>query len=155
MMGPFPIVDLAFFILLLLIVLLLTAWVRNVDRSKARNYVDKNVNTLSKKIESQEEELQRVISGHSYRIDDLRDWVIALRDSIEEQSEMKLPGPQVRLRAAIRTGVPTMSASLTVIDPPDRMVRLRLWLKRKALSSWSWTRKWVWDADYDKANRNK
>ena len=153
MVGPFSVVDLAFFCLLLLIVLFFTAWVRNADRSSARYYVDENVSTLSREIESQGKEFRQITTDHGYKIDDLADWVIALRDSIEKQSEMKLPGPSVRLRATIGSGVPTMSARLTAIDPPGRMVRLRLWFRRKTLWSWKWTRKWVWDMDYDKVNR--
>jgi len=154
MIGPLSVVDLVFFCLLLLIVLLFTAWVRNAEQSSARNYVDENVNTLAGEIESLGEEFQRITAGHEYRLDDLRDWVIALRDSIESQSEMKLPGPQVRLRATIRAGVPTISARLTVTDPPGRMARLCLWFRRKVLWSWKWSRKWIWDMDYNDKSRD-
>ena len=123
---------------------------KKVDRAGVEQRIDSAFSQLDNDINQLREDHQREIKGNQDRVRDLQDWVTALRESIEKQSEFKLPGPNVRIRGTIRAGVPTVSVGgLTVIDSPGSIVRLRLWVRRKARWSWRWVRKWVVDTNYD------
>lgn len=147
MIGPFSIVDLAFLSLLVLIVLLLTAWVRNADRSSAKDYVDQKVDSLTDRIELQGEEFRRITTGQEDRINDLREWLRNIDRAMREELGIDLSPPTVSLRLSARAGSPTASANLTVIPPANKIVRIRFWIKNQVLRLWKLAYKWVWDWD--------
>ena len=156
MLGPFTIIDLGFFCILVLTVLFLTAWVRNADRSNARDYVDQNVASLADRVESEGNELRQITTGHKNRINDLEDWVSNLRQALEEELGVKLPGRKVSDRA----GSISLEASISTVEvnvrgSPYIFVRLRSWVRRRALRLWVLSRKCFWNWDDDQTNRRR
>ena len=108
---------------------------------------DKKLNRMSSEVEDSINQLQedheRKITGTQDRVGDLREWVIAIRESIEEQSEMKLPAPRARIRASISIGPLEATATVRLGTSSGWMVRLRTWVDCQAARFHRWFRKWI------------
>ena len=149
----FSIVDFIVVVIWFVTALVLMAWAANIAGSKTSEHVDLSVTPLADKIESQEDEFRRITTGHEDRLNSLETWVVDLRQALEEELGVKLPGRRHSVRAgSISHHWSTSIPEVTVGRSPHRMVRLRSWVKRQALRFWILTRKLVWDWDDDQAN---
>ena len=114
-----------------------------VNWSKVKKKLNENASELEGSINQLRQDHEKKISRDQNRFDDLHDWVNALRESIEAQSEMKLPVPAARIRGDITSGVPTMSGAPHTRPPEGRMARLRYWRSLLWLRFRSWYRKYI------------
>ena len=153
MVGPFSIIHWAIFAVWFLMAAILLSWVVSTERSDTKRHIDEKFEALSAKMELQEKEFRRITTGLQDRINDLQDWVSALRETMEEQLDIELPGRRISARAdPISVHVSVSAAEGTVGRSPFLIVRLRSWVKRRVVRVWRLTRKLVWDWNEDGTN---
>lgn len=156
MIGPFSIIHWAVFAIWFLMAAILLSWVLNTEKSVAKRHIDEKIDALSAKIEMQEEEFRRITTGVQDRVSDLDHWVGALRSSIQEQSNIELPGRRISARAEpITFHVSVSAAEGAVGRSPFLMVRLRSWARRRAIRVWRLTRKLIWDWSEGEVNHHR
>ena len=142
--------ELALYFMWYQIAMLVIAWSTREDRTRVEATFTQISSELIDRIQLLGEEHKREIAGIQDRAGDLEEWVSKLRQAIEEELETKLPGRRHSVRLAPVSYEMSVSIGEVSIRPsPYILVRLRSWVKRRALRFWRWSRKWVWDLNYE------
>ena len=122
-----------------------------IDKTRVEDEINRMSSEVEDSINQLQEDHERKITGTQDRVGDLREWVIAIRESIEEQSEMKLPAPRARIRASISICPLEATATVRLGISSGWMVRLRTWVDCQAVRFHRWFQKWVLAKDDDQS----
>ena len=139
--------ELALYFLWYQIAMLVIALSTRADRTRVEARLAQIYTELNDRVNQLGEEHKKEITGIQDRVNDLHNWVSELRQAIEEDLGTKLPGPTDSLRVSARSGDPTVAVGLNAIDPPGRIVRLRLKAKRLGLRIRRMSYRLFWDWD--------
>ena len=102
------------------------------DRAIAKESLDRVFSELRGRVDQLNQEYQEQMTGTRDSLRDLEVWVRNIHQALSEQLAVDLPGRSVQLRATFTFGVPTASATVSVVDRAGRILRLLRWGRRQA-----------------------